>query len=37
MISRLPFAGKGWTQSRDLRRLAPQSFIQRYRIERAAR
>ena len=35
MISRLPFAGKGWTQSRDLRRLAPQSFIQRYRIERA--
>ena len=36
MISRLPFAGKGWTQSRDLRRLAPQSFIQRYRIERAS-
>ena len=36
MINRLPFAGKGWTQSRDLRRLAPQSFIQRYRIERAA-
>ncbi len=36
MISRLPFAGKGWTQSRDLRRVAPQSFIQRYRIERAA-
>ncbi len=35
MISRLPFAGNGWTQSRDLRRLAPQSFIQRYRIERA--
>jgi L-lactate dehydrogenase complex protein LldF len=35
MISRLPFAGSGWTQSRDLRRLAPQSFIQRYRIERA--
>ncbi len=35
MISRLPFAGNGWTRSRDLRRLAPQSFIQRYRIERA--
>ncbi len=37
MISRLPFGGKGWTQSRDLRRLAPRSFIQRYRIKGADR
>jgi L-lactate dehydrogenase complex protein LldF len=37
MISRLPFAGNGWTQSRDLRRLAPRSFIQRYRINGAGR
>lgn len=36
MINRLPLAGKGWTQNRDLRRVASQSFIQRYRIERAA-
>jgi len=35
MISRLPFAGKGWTQSRDLRQLASHSFIQRYRNESA--
>ena len=35
MILRLPFAGRGWTQNRDLRRLAPHSFIQRYRIESA--
>lgn len=33
MISRLPFAGKGWTQGRDLKRLAPRSFIQRYSSE----
>ncbi|MDM8544713.1 LutB/LldF family L-lactate oxidation iron-sulfur protein [Desulfococcaceae bacterium HSG9] len=31
MISRLPFAGKGWTQSRDLQPLAEQSFISRFK------
>jgi L-lactate dehydrogenase complex protein LldF len=30
MIRCLPFAGKGWTRGRDLKRLAPSSFIQRY-------
>jgi L-lactate dehydrogenase complex protein LldF len=37
MISRLPFAGKGWTGARDLRRVAARSFIQRYRIQSARR
>ena len=37
MISRLPFAGSGWTQSRDLRRLASRSFIQRYSNENGRR
>ena len=31
MISRLPFAGKGWTQSRDLKQFADRSFIQRFK------
>jgi L-lactate dehydrogenase complex protein LldF len=31
MIRRLPTAGRGWTASRDLKRPASQSFIQRYR------
>ena len=31
MISRLPLAGKGWTQSRDLKPLPGRSFIDRYK------
>ncbi len=31
MIRRLPFSGSGWIRSRDLKRLAARSFIQRYR------
>ena len=30
MISRLPFIGQGWTQSRDLKKVAAQSFIHRF-------
>jgi len=37
MISRLPLAGKGWTQGRDLKRLASRSFIQRYSNENGRR
>ena len=37
MISRLPFAGKCWTQGRDLKRLASRSFIQRYSNENSRR
>ncbi len=31
MISRLPFAGKGWTQSRDLKQFSDKSFIHRFK------
>jgi L-lactate dehydrogenase complex protein LldF len=34
MIRRLPLAGKGWTQSRDLRKVADQSFIQQFHNKR---
>ncbi|BBO70636.1 iron-sulfur cluster-binding protein [Desulfosarcina alkanivorans] len=37
MIRRLPFAGRGWTHGRDLKRLAARSFIQRYRNENERR
>jgi hypothetical protein len=30
MISRLPFAGKGWTRGRDLKRLASPQFHPTY-------
>jgi L-lactate dehydrogenase complex protein LldF len=37
MINRLPFSGRGWTQSRDVRRLSGHSFVQRFRNESARR
>ena len=37
MLSRLPFAGRGWTLSRDLRQVAYQSFIQRFNNDGARR
>jgi L-lactate dehydrogenase complex protein LldF len=33
MIRRLPFAGRGWTQGRDLRQVAAHGFIQRFHNE----
>ncbi len=31
MLARLPLAGSGWTQSRDFRKVADRSFIDRYK------
>jgi len=31
MISRLPFAGKGWTQGRDIKQFTDRSFIHRFK------